>query len=155
MDKATLRTQLLAVLADMSSSKREARSIEICDELIASVDWSIITSVHCYQALEHLIEVDPTSLIDYIQAAHPQISLELAPSFANPPLPIGQYDLIIVPVLGYDDEHNRLGRGAGWYDRFLAAQPHARTIGLAFWEQRVAAIPTEPHDQPLDKILVR
>lgn len=103
--------------------------------------------------MAHLFEVNTKPLIYYIQSSHPHVSLDLVEDSKEAVQPTAQYDLIIVPLLGYDNDGNRLGRGAGWYDRFLARQPHARKVGLAFNEQRCSTIPTEQHDMRLDQIV--
>lgn len=64
-----------------------------------------------------------------------------------------QYDLIIVPIVGFDKDNYRLGLGGGWYDRFLADQPRAQTIGLAYTLCEVDILPHESHDISLDKII--
>lgn len=65
--------------------------------------------------------------------------------------------VVIVPLVGFDRAGNRLGYGGGYYDRTLAALRRGgagpRAIGLAFAAQELAAIPTEPTDQPLDLIV--
>ncbi|MGN0305822.1 MAG: 5-formyltetrahydrofolate cyclo-ligase [Lachnospiraceae bacterium] len=43
--------------------------------------------------------------------------------------------LMIMPLVGFDEEGNRLGYGGGFYDRYLADKPKMRTIALAFEEQ--------------------
>jgi 5-formyltetrahydrofolate cyclo-ligase len=58
-------------------------------------------------------------------------------------------DLILTPLVGFDRALNRLGQGAGFYDRVFAASPEARRIGLAWSVQEVPAIPTDPWDVPL------
>jgi 5-formyltetrahydrofolate cyclo-ligase len=67
-------------------------------------------------------------------------------------------DLVIVPLLAFDDLGHRMGYGQGHYDRTLEAL-RARhpvvAIGLAFEAQRVASVPREDHDQPLDGILTQ
>lgn len=65
----------------------------------------------------------------------------------------GCFDLIVVPGMAFDNEGHRLGRGRGYYDRFLAQHPHAYTIGLCFDFQLVPEVPSEPHDRPIDEIL--
>ena len=65
----------------------------------------------------------------------------------------GDYDLIVVPGVAFDRKGNRIGRGRGYYDRFLAQHPHTRTIGLCFDFQLVPEVPSEPHDRPIDEIL--
>lgn len=58
--------------------------------------------------------------------------------------------MLVVPVVGFDAQGNRLGYGQGNYDRYLAQLPReCRVVGVAFAEQQVEAIPTEPHDIPL------
>lgn len=59
------------------------------------------------------------------------------------------YDLIVVPTLAYDTTNNRLGYGKGFYDRFLATQPHARKIGLSYSFNKVDELPTDKYDIPL------
>jgi 5-formyltetrahydrofolate cyclo-ligase len=61
-------------------------------------------------------------------------------------------DLIVAPLVGYDAACNRLGQGAGFYDRAFAARPQARRIGLAWTVQAVDALPVEPWDVPLHGI---
>jgi 5,10-methenyltetrahydrofolate synthetase len=68
--------------------------------------------------------------------------------------PTSKFDLIIIPCLAFDGDLCRLGWGGGWYDRFLAGQPEAMKIGLAYQNSLVeAGLPREAHDIPLDKII--
>ncbi|MBM6755744.1 5-formyltetrahydrofolate cyclo-ligase [Collinsella tanakaei] len=63
-------------------------------------------------------------------------------------------DLIVVPLVAYDAQGNRLGYGGGNYDRYLAqVRPGCRIIGVAFAAQQVDRVPTEPHDHPLPRII--
>ena len=67
-------------------------------------------------------------------------------------------DLMLVPALGIDRGGNRLGRGGGYYDRMLAGLPppgrgRPITWGAVFDEEVLEAVPTEPHDVPLDGAL--
>lgn len=76
----------------------------------------------------------------------------------NIPIPLHeqpvQPDLLLVPCVGFDTARLRLGYGGGYYDRTLAAlQPRPYAVGVAFECGRVAALPREPHDIPLDAIL--
>lgn len=64
-------------------------------------------------------------------------------------------DLVIVPGVAFDLLGNRLGRGKGYYDRFLAGLiPETCTVGLAFDFQVVEDLPRTPHDIPVKKLLV-
>ncbi len=71
------------------------------------------------------------------------------------PIQPDSIDLVIVPGLAFDDVGNRLGRGMGYYDRFLSQLPKdTPTIGLAFDFQRIADFPPlEPHDFSVSKVL--
>ncbi|MBF8291614.1 MAG: hypothetical protein HW417_1232 [Steroidobacteraceae bacterium] len=65
------------------------------------------------------------------------------------------FDLVLTPLVGFDDEGNRIGRGAGFYDRYFAFLRHRNAwhrpqmLGLAFELQRVDRLPAEPRDVPL------
>jgi 5-formyltetrahydrofolate cyclo-ligase len=54
--------------------------------------------------------------------------------------------LFLVPGVAFDARGARLGRGAGWYDRALAAHPRGVRVGLAFEFQVVPALPEAPWD---------
>lgn len=68
------------------------------------------------------------------------------------PVPPESLDVVIVPGLAFDSVGGRLGRGGGFYDRFLALARPPVSIGVAFEEQIVDHIPLEPHDQQLSAI---
>ena len=68
--------------------------------------------------------------------------------------PVEKIDLIVVPGLAFDKRGFRLGRGGGFYDRFLAHDGlHAITCGLAFHQQFVPLLPTGLHDIPLHMLV--
>ncbi len=61
------------------------------------------------------------------------------------PLPIEKIGLIIVPALAFDKRNNRLGRGGGFYDRFLAEVPTSiPTVGIVFDFQILENLPHIP-----------
>lgn len=70
------------------------------------------------------------------------------------PMPASEIDLVIVPGIGFDDQGNRLGRGGGFYDRFLSRDGfRGVTCGLAFEEQVVKEVPVAEHDIQLDLLV--
>ena len=70
-------------------------------------------------------------------------------------LKISYPEILFVPIVGYDDNLNRLGYGGGFYDRFIEKMSNTKLtkIGLAFSHQRVENVPTEKFDKKLDFIL--
>lgn len=62
-------------------------------------------------------------------------------------------DLIITPLLAFDDLGGRLGQGGGYYDRSFAARPKAVRVGLAYAGQRVDELVLDVYDQRLDGVL--
>jgi 5-formyltetrahydrofolate cyclo-ligase len=62
-------------------------------------------------------------------------------------------DIIVVPGLAFDLCGYRLGRGAGYYDRFLRGYPDTLKIGLAYDLQVSPRIPVESHDVRLDGLV--
>ena len=63
-------------------------------------------------------------------------------------------DAVIVPGLAFDKERNRLGRGAGYYDRFLSTLPKTvMTVGLAFDFQLTESLPIQAHDVCLQQVI--
>jgi 5-formyltetrahydrofolate cyclo-ligase len=65
-------------------------------------------------------------------------------------------DLLFVPLAVFDRAGHRIGYGAGYYDRTLAALRARKKIcavGVAYASQETAKIPHESHDQPLDFVL--
>lgn len=61
--------------------------------------------------------------------------------------------IILVPGLAFGRDGSRLGRGAGFYDRFLSAHPDALRAGIAYSDQVLDTLPEDPHDQRMDILL--
>ena len=74
-------------------------------------------------------------------------------------LPVRHLDLVIMPLLGFDPELNRLGMGGGYYDRSLAFRNRHRfarrpfLLGLAFEVQRIDHLEQQPWDVNVDAII--
>lgn len=65
----------------------------------------------------------------------------------------GDFELIIVPGVAFDRNGNRLGRGRGYYDRFLSKHIDVKRIGICFDFQLVNEVPAEPFDIRMDEII--
>ena len=65
-----------------------------------------------------------------------------------------EIDLIFVPALAYDRKGRRLGRGGGYYDRFLGIRASkAFLCGVVFHTQVLDSVPTKDHDCAVDAIV--
>ena len=64
----------------------------------------------------------------------------------------GNIDLIVVPGMAFDTQGNRLGRGKGYYDRFLP-KVRAHKIGLCFGFQYFEHIAHDIHDVKMDEVI--
>ncbi len=68
--------------------------------------------------------------------------------------PVVEPDVMVLPMLGFDANGNRLGYGAGYYDITIANISKPLTlVGYAFAGQEVDVMPAEPHDKPLDMVV--
>ncbi len=125
-------------------------------------------------------EIDPALLVEALRARGARIALPvvidpeaplifrivetgatLVPDGMNIPAPPPtspevRPDLILAPLLAFDDRGGRLGQGGGFYDRTLEGLRKGapvRVIGLAFAGQRAERLDLAPHDQRLDGVL--
>ena len=65
-------------------------------------------------------------------------------------------DVVLTPLVAFDDSGNRLGMGGGYYDRHFASLPSGLQpllIGIAHEVQHAASLPSAPWDLPLDAVL--
>ena len=65
-------------------------------------------------------------------------------------------DILIIPLVGYDSDLNRLGYGGGYYDRYIEKIEKFKKvikIGFAFSYQKLKSVPTNHHDKRLDFII--
>lgn len=70
------------------------------------------------------------------------------------PIPLINIDLVIVPGMGFDLHGNRIGRGRGFYDRFLAHRDWGGiACGLALEEQVVEVVPVSEHDRRIQMLV--
>ncbi|MBL7068647.1 MAG: 5-formyltetrahydrofolate cyclo-ligase [Candidatus Omnitrophica bacterium] len=70
------------------------------------------------------------------------------------PFPRDKVDVIIVPGIAFTRGGLRLGRGKGFYDKFLKTLPRrVKKIGLAYDLQIIEHLPTIPNDFPVDMVI--
>lgn len=62
--------------------------------------------------------------------------------------------VVLVPGVAFDALGNRLGRGRGYYDRFLRDYPNAYPIGVGYREQEVESLAVQAHDVPMKALIL-
>lgn len=151
--KESLRRELTTRLSNLSDREYKTACDIITAKLWKHIDWQSITNACFYQANQDWKEVPLSSLAQRLAATHSSLTITYTETSPEAMLPETGFDIVLVPLLGFDAAFNRLGRGQGWYDRFLVTQPNATKIGVGLSVQRVPSIPNEQHDQTLDKII--
>ena len=70
------------------------------------------------------------------------------------PCPAGEIDLVVCPGVAFTADGRRLGRGRGYYDRYLG-DPAFRgfRVGVCYAHQLVDDLPVEPHDVRMDRVI--
>jgi 5-formyltetrahydrofolate cyclo-ligase len=177
VSKAALRAEALArrgqVSADAATAfgaRLAARGTAFAKEQgakLASAFWAINDEVPTLPLLETLAESRiATALPVMMGFGRPLEFRQWAPGSPlaetkwgiMEPVPAPEVfpDLVFVPLLAFDRRGNRLGYGAGFYDRTLArlrARHSILAVGVGFAVQEFSAIPAEPYDEKLDYVL--
>ncbi len=172
MDKKTLRQEIRAAKKQHTPEELKEQSELILQKLAAHPCFLNAKRVMLYASLPDEVQTLPfietwrhqKTVILPTVVGDDIIPVELAddtvfaegdfhiPEPQNHPY-TGSFDLIVVPGMAFDKDGHRLGRGKGYYDRFLAQHPHTHTIGICFDFQLVSEVPSEPHDRPMDEVL--
>lgn len=74
------------------------------------------------------------------------------PSAKGRGIPPSEIDLALIPGLAFDSKGNRLGRGKGFYDRYLSSGFLGTTCGICPAQRFLSHLPAEQHDRPMDYI---
>ena len=163
--KKTLREEMLKALRTFEHKKEESKTI--LDALIESEEFKRAKMILAFSPMSSEPDISPILndervALPFIENGKMEFSLskELKKSkmgFLEPmDKTIVQYDkaLIIVPLVAFDNSFYRLGRGGGFYDRYIEENREKLiAIGVAFSIQRVEKLPIEAFDQRLDKII--
>lgn len=179
--KKEVRKEIIGRLRDQDPSLREERSRIIQNKLLSSEEFKVSTTVMTYVSLptevntEHLIKeamrLGKRVAVPCIGPNEQKIiaselvaieSLEEGPFGIHQPkdglareIPLKEIDLIVVPAIAYDKKNMRLGRGKGYYDKFLSSQDlcSVKKVGLAFHFQVVDYLPSDDHDLAVDQVV--
>jgi 5-formyltetrahydrofolate cyclo-ligase len=77
----------------------------------------------------------------------------LEPGRGSEQMTLSETDLVLVPLVAWDDRGHRIGYGRGYFDRALAMRGPSLAIGLALESQHVQTIPEVPSDVSMDMVV--
>lgn len=179
-DRSSLRRHYRKARRDLSAAAQRSHSIRIGRLFLGSpLAWRA-ARIAAYLAIDG--EPDLAPLLTRLAAMGKQLALPVikrdgnmdffdydvsAPLFANrfgidEPAPGARYvptlslNVVLTPLVAFDDGGNRLGMGGGFYDRHFAgaaAGLRPLLVGVAHAAQRAPSLPAAPWDQPLDAVL--
>lgn len=131
-----------------AAAKRGWRAAYPC--MLSATDAAACGQRMCMRA----VAADDASAAPFI--AHPTRAFAATDidSSRFPIVPADALDMIVVPLVAFDQTGARLGYGGGCYDRYLPTlSASCHIIGIAFEEQRVDRVPADAHDLPLPNII--
>jgi 5-formyltetrahydrofolate cyclo-ligase len=177
--KAALRRELREKIAAMTLQQRHIKSLAACTLLAGAPEFAQARVVMLYLSTPEEVDTAPLALrcwqagksvvvpkvswdqrrmlpveISTLQTGITSTGPGIREPIAGKPIPLDLIDLAIVPGLGFSVTGHRIGRGMGFYDRFLAQSDFVgRSCGLAFEEQIVEALPVLDHDMSLSMLV--
>lgn len=181
--KQALREEILLSLRQQPEPSRQAKSLQIGRRLFRTAYYRRAKRLLCYASVGGEVgtrEILEKALSDGKQVFVPVVTdtktrsmvaariTDLSKDLAHRghygiPHPLRltsrrvsskSLDLILLPGVAFDRHGGRLGRGAGYFDRFLAEVPaRVPRVGLAFGFQVLKNLPREPHDQAVCAVI--
>lgn len=175
-DKRTLRKQIRETKRQFSDKELEELSLPIISRLLSHpvivgsktilMYYSLHDEVNTHHAVNQLIASGKTVLLPrVVDGENMEIRVhrnpdDLVPGHYGIMGPTGEtytryedIDVAVVPGMAFDQYGHRLGRGKGYYDRFLPKASHAYKIGVCFDFQKQETIPTDANDITMDCVL--
>lgn len=185
-DKADLRRQLRARRNTLSTEDQRLAARDLAVNLVRTRLFLVSRRIACY--LPNDGEIDTRRVIEHIRRrrkilylpvlsplAHDQLwfaevtpKTKLVPNRFGIPEPAvrkrdlvraQELDLILMPLVGFDDRGNRLGMGGGFYDRSLGFLRHRtrwhkpQVLGIAYDFQRINGLTPDPWDIPVQGVV--
>lgn len=179
MSKATQRIHIEQAVREMSAQSKQDASTAICKRLLTIASVMFADTIFAYLALDDEVNLSPllSTWIDESRTVGvPLVSWEsktmraglltswdesalqetrhgLREPIHRHPIPSDYIDVTLVPGVGFDASGGRLGRGGGFYDRYLESSKSPIVIGVAFDEQILDAVALDAHDQKMTAIV--
>lgn len=180
LDKKTIREDILRKRDSIDPEIRLKKDNMIMDKVLSSPDFekantilyfaSFRSEVATLPHIEEALKRGKRIVLPKVDNIERRLILyeildtkEIKPGFMGIPEPeavperqrdINDVDLVIMPGVAFDPDGNRLGYGAGYYDKLLAGlRRDIPLIAIAYEEQIVNALPSEDHDVRVNKIV--
>lgn len=175
-DKKKLRNAVRARVALIAADEAHERSMAMCDELERRIDVSGAKVVALFSPLDDEPQLWPLveRMAQGVTVVLPRVEGDIMNFYPydKDAMAAGAYginepqegaavnpceiDVIIVPGVAFTVHGARMGRGKGYYDRYLSQSGFAAMkIGVCYSEQIVDDIPTEPHDMMMDAVIYK
>jgi len=178
--KSALRVDITSRLRAMSSEERHEKSISVCRRVCGLESFRHATTIMLYMPLPSEVDITPIAIRSFqlgttvcvprVDWKRKEMTAVEVRRFDDDTMDVDEHgirvprdgrivipgliDLIIVPGLAFDTHGNRLGRGGGYYDRFLGkVSRQAAKIAVAYDEQIVEEVPVNERDMRVDLVV--
>lgn len=180
--KKQMRKEVLSKRNSLKKGYKVKADLQICEGLKTNLEFSSNSSIAVYspvgsevditQFVEYIYKEHPNVNVCYPYVKDGKIKLiritegRQAPFIKDPLwipddaeleeyLHIGFHRItsVLVPLIAFDKNCNRLGHGGGCYDDLIAKVPSALKIGIGYKEQLVPKVPIDSNDNPVDLVL--
>jgi 5-formyltetrahydrofolate cyclo-ligase len=175
--KASVRVEMRRALSALTTEARTTASAEICRQIAAMPEWASGHIIGVFAAqpsepeLSALLDTPGKTFcfprvsgdaLQFHQCPSPDLLIAsrwnlMEPDPAQCPMVAAEaIDLLLIPGLAFSRTGGRLGRGGGFYDRFLiGTHPHAVKVGVCFQVQLLDNLPLEAHDHEVDFVVTQ
>lgn len=177
MNKEETRKRILAILEDVPEKERQIQDESIALKIAELPELCSAECVFAYIGIGY--EIRTTEIIEKLLCEGKKVCVPLCygkgrmdavkitslsdlhlgrydipePSEDGEKVSPSEIDVIIVPGVAFDKEGRRLGRGGGYYDRFMSSAVNAKKIALCREVNLIDEVPCEAHDEKVDIIV--
>lgn len=180
-EKAALRLVMIARRQSLLEESRDSKSKAIAHHVLTLNEIINARHINLYLSISTIAEVSTTAIVDGLAAMDKPLSVPVIQNgellsaafrkgdtvreaqFGQPEpeelsiVDESNLDVMLIPLLAFDERGYRIGYGKGFYDRFLQRLSRQEItpcrIGLSFLQQKVDAVPVDSLDEPLDVIV--
>lgn len=173
MEKPVLRRMLREKKRALTEAQIESASARLAQALFSHPMYRKANALYAYLSYNQEVLTEPIlrrALADGKRVAVPKVfgdeirflrfdeNTRVSLGYKGIPEPVGgeladdSDALVLMPGLAFDPMGHRMGYGGGFYDRFLAKEPHP-TIALCYDFQLLPNLPVQAHDIPVDAVL--